>query len=97
MDELYPIKKKKNFLYIHVFWEKKEEKFLKKGQEEDHTLEDSICRPLIGKQIYKPYFHYCKLCPKVEFLPLESMENHIRLKDPELHKAKLLEFLEKKE
>jgi hypothetical protein len=31
--------------------------------EEDHTLENSICRPLIGKQTSKPFFHYCKKCP----------------------------------
>ena len=65
------------------------------SQVEDHTFEDSICRPLIGKQGHKPYFHYCKICPKVEFLSLESIEHHIRLKDPERHKAKLLEFLKK--
>jgi replicative DNA helicase Mcm len=61
------------------------------GQEEEHTLEESICRPLIGKQTSKPFFHYCKICPKVDFLQLESIEDHIRLKDPERHKAKLLE------
>jgi hypothetical protein len=67
------------------------------GQGEDHTLEESICRPLIGIQNYKPFFKYCKICPKVEFQSLISIENHIRLKDPEKHKAKLLELLEKEE
>ena len=43
----------------------------------------------------KPFFKYCKTCPKVEFLHLESMENHIRLAEPERHKAKLLELLER--
>ena len=62
------------------------------GQEEEHTLEDSICRPLIGLQNYKPFFLYCKMCPEVENIHLLSIENHIRLKDPERHKAKLLEF-----
>jgi hypothetical protein len=45
----------------------------------------------------KPFFKYCKICPKVEFLSLISIENHIRLKDPSKHKAKLLEYLEKEE
>ena len=64
------------------------------GQEEEHTLEDSICKPLIGKQIHKPFFHYCKICPKVEFLSLESIEHHIKFKDPKRHKAKLLEMMQ---
>jgi hypothetical protein len=33
----------------------------------------------------------------VEFMHLESMEDHIRLNDPEKYKAKLLEYLEKDE
>jgi hypothetical protein len=65
------------------------------GQEEEHTLEESICRPLIGIRDYKPFFKYCKICPKVENINLKSIEDHIRLKDPEKHKVKLLEVLEK--
>jgi len=65
-----------------------------KVQGEEHIFEESICRPLIGKQIHKPFFHYCKICPKVEFLSLESIEHHSRYKDPELHKAKLLEMIQ---
>jgi hypothetical protein len=64
------------------------------GQKEEHGLEDSICRPLIGDQIYKPFFHYCKICPKVEFISLKSLEHHIKFKDPERHKAKLLEKMQ---
>ncbi len=64
------------------------------GQEEEHTLEESICRPLIGQQTNKPYFLYCKIDPKVENINLKSIEDHIRLKDPEKHKAKLLELLD---
>jgi len=52
---------------------------------------------VIGKQIHKPSFYYCKICPKVEFLSLESIEHHIKFEDPERHKAKLLEYLEKQE
>ena len=67
------------------------------GQEEEHTLEDSICKPLIGKQIHKPFFHYCKICPKVEFLSLESIEHHIKFKNPERHKTKLLEMIQEEQ
>jgi hypothetical protein len=56
-----------------------------------------ICRPLIGKQIHKPYFHYCKIRPKIEFLSLESIEHHMRFNDPECHKAKLLEMIQEGE
>jgi hypothetical protein len=49
---------------------------------------------LIDKQNYKPNFLYCKLDPKVENINLKSIEDHIRLKDPERHKAKLLELLD---
>jgi len=38
---------------------------------------------------------YCKICPKVENIHLKSIEYHIRLKDPQHHKAKLLEILQK--
>ena len=64
------------------------------GQVEEHFFEDSICRPLIGKQIHKPFFHCCKICPKVEFQSLKSIEHHIRYKDPEGHKSKLLEMIQ---
>ena len=65
------------------------------GQKEEHELVDSICRPLIGKQNYKPFFYYCNEHSKVENINLKSIENHIRLKDPEKHKAKLLDLLAK--
>jgi len=38
---------------------------------------------------------YCSICSEVEDLNLISIENHIRLKDPQTHKAKLLEILKK--
>jgi len=65
------------------------------GQEVDHTFEDSICRPLIGKQIYKPFFYYCKEDPNVVNVNLESIEHHIKFKDPESHKSKLLEMIQR--
>ena len=63
------------------------------GQKEDHILEDSIFKPLIGIQNNTPNFFYCKLDPKVENIHLKSIEDHIRLKDPQRHKANLLELL----
>jgi hypothetical protein len=51
-------------------------------EEEDHSLEESICRPLIRIRDYKP-FKYCKEDPKVENINLKSIEDHIRLKDPQ--------------
>ena len=67
------------------------------GQVEEHHLEESICRPLIDKQNYKPYFYHCKICPKIENLHLKSIEHHIKFKDPERHNAKLLELIQKEE
>ena len=43
----------------------------------------------------KPFFYYCKANPDVENIHLKSIEDHIRLEDPERHKAKLLELLSK--
>jgi len=65
------------------------------GQVVEHALEQSICWPLIGQKNYKSLFYYCKVCHDVENIYLASIENHIRLKDSEKHKAKLIEYLQK--
>ena len=70
---------------------------LRMDRQKNHTLEESICRPIIGIQNYKPFFKYCKICPKVEFLQLRSIEDHIRLNDSQTHKEKLLELVYKKQ
>jgi hypothetical protein len=44
-------------------------------------------------QIHKPFFHYYRICPRVEFLSLVSIEHHTGYKDPEGHKTKLLEMI----
>ena len=62
--------------------------------QKNHISEESICWPLIGKQSYKPYFLYCTEDRYVKFLSLKRMQNHVRLKDPQKHKAKLLEILD---
>ncbi len=67
------------------------------GQQEEHGLEESICGPLIGKQSNKPFLYYCKADPNVENIHLKSIEDHIRLKDPEIHKSKLFETTQKRE
>jgi hypothetical protein len=68
-------------------------KFFASGneQDEEHSLEDSICRPLIGRQDNEPFLYFLKDDPDVVNIHLESIEHHIRYKDPERHKAKLLE------
>lgn len=50
--------------------------------------------PLIEQQSYNPYFLYCNICPKVKDQDLISIENYIKLKDPQRHKSRLLELLE---
>jgi len=73
-----------------------EEFLLNDHRSDQHRLyELSFPNPIVrGKQIHKPFFHYCKICPKIEFLSLESIEHHIKFKDPERHKAKLLEIIQ---
>ena len=46
------------------------------GQVEEHTLEESICRPLIGQQSYKPFFLLLQRDPKIEFLSLKNLESY---------------------
>jgi hypothetical protein len=46
------------------------------GQEEEHTLEESICRPLIGQQTYKSFFYYCKEHSNMVNINLKSIEDH---------------------
>jgi len=50
---------------------------------------------LIGKQNDRPYFLYYKEDPDVENINLKSIEDHIGLKDPQRHKTKLLELIQK--
>ena len=53
-----------------------------------HTLEQSPCHPIIVK---KGKFHYCKVHPKeVRSIYLETIEQHCKYKDPDLHKEEIL-------
>ena len=65
------------------------------GKNQHRHYELRFPNPIVrGKQIHKPFFHYCKICPKVENLHLKSIEHHIKFKDPERHKTKLLEMIQ---
>ena len=54
----------------------------------------NIGMSLIGQQSYKPFFYYCNKHPNMENIYLKSIEDHIRFKDPQRHKAKPLELLD---
>ena len=60
----------------------------------EHSLEDTIYWPLIGRQDQEPFLYFFKDDPDVVNIYLESIEHHIRYKDPEQHKAKLLEMIQ---
>jgi hypothetical protein len=71
----------------------------------EHEIYQSPCYPIIGirtstwtnvetgiKNTVRWY--YCKLHPKIKNIYLDSIEHHCKYKDPEIHKAKILEFLQ---
>ena len=55
----------------------------------EHDLDQSPHYPIIA--IKKGYF-YCKLHPDVQNVHLESVEHHVKYKDPDKHKSELLKF-----
>jgi hypothetical protein len=56
-----------------------------------HTLEQSPCKPIIVK---KGKFYYCKLHPKeIKNIYLDTIEQHCKYQDPNLHKAEILRLL----
>lgn len=56
-----------------------------------HELEDSPCRSII--RIDNHSLFYCILHPDVQSYHLESIEHHIKYKDPEAHKSEILKQL----
>jgi hypothetical protein len=64
------------------------------GQMKSIPPEANIGMSLIGQQSYKPFFYYCKKHSNIENIYLKSIEDHIRLQDPQRHKAKLLELVD---
>lgn len=48
-----------------------------------HSLKQSPCLDIIGKE---GEFYYCKLHPNIQYIHLETMEHHIKYKEPIMHK-----------
>ena len=59
----------------------------------EHSLEQSPCYPIIGKN---QKFYFCKLHPEVKNVNLESIEHHCKYKDPDYHKSEILKLLSTK-
>ena len=55
----------------------------------DHNLDQSPCYPIIA---IKHGYYYCRLHPDIKNTYLESIEHHIKYKDPEAHKSELLKL-----
>jgi hypothetical protein len=56
----------------------------------EHSLEQSPCYPIIGKN-QKLYF--CRLHPEVKNVNLDPIEHHCKYKDPDYHKSEILNLL----
>jgi hypothetical protein len=74
-----------------------------------HALVQSPCYPIIGKRNYYYYNsnikeetgefrnivrYYCKVHPNIESIDLEPIEHHCKYKEPDKHKAAILQFLQ---
>lgn len=55
----------------------------------EHHLDQSPCYPIIAA---KQGYFYCKLHPDVQNIHLESVEHHVKYKDPDKHRSALLKF-----
>ena len=60
----------------------------------EHSLEQSPCYPIIGRNNNGLYF--CKLHPEVKSVYLEVIEHHCKYKDPDYHKSEILKLLSTK-
>jgi hypothetical protein len=58
-----------------------------------HELKDSPCRSIIRLDNHSSLF-YCILHPDVLSYHLESIEHHIKYKNPEVHKSEILKLLD---
>jgi hypothetical protein len=54
----------------------------------DHKLESPCCHIISIKDGY----YYCRLHPEIKNVHLESIEHHIKYKDPATHKSELLKL-----
>jgi hypothetical protein len=57
-----------------------------------HELEDSPCKSIIRFDSHSSLYN-CILHPDVQSYDLESIEHHIKYKNPEMHKAEILKLL----
>jgi hypothetical protein len=55
----------------------------------DHKLDQSPCYPIIAQ---KQEYFYCRLHPEIKNTYLESIEHHIKYKDPKRHESELLKM-----
>ena len=55
----------------------------------DHDINQSPCYPVI---VIKQGYYYCRLHPEIKNINLESIERHIKYKDPAAHKSELSKF-----
>jgi hypothetical protein len=54
----------------------------------EHTVEQSPCSPIIGRNNNGLYF--CRLHPEVKNVNLDPIEHHCKYKDPDYHKSEIL-------
>lgn len=57
-----------------------------------HTLDESPCKSII--RITQDDFYYCSMHRDIQNIYLESIEHHIKFKDPEIHKSEILKLLD---
>ena len=56
-----------------------------------HTLDESPCKSIIS--ITNDNFYICKMHPDIQNIYLESIEHHIKYKDPKLHESEIFKLL----
>jgi hypothetical protein len=57
-----------------------------------HELEDSPCKSIIRFDSHSSLYN-CALHPDVQSYHLESIEHHIKFKNPDMHKSEILKLL----
>lgn len=69
-----------------------DEPFLPYQPPPPHELEDSPCKSIIRFDKHSLLYH-CILHPDIQSYHLESIEHHIKFKNPEIHKSEILKSL----
>ena len=70
-----------------------DEPFLPYHPPSPHELEDSPCKSIIRLDNHSLLYN-CTLHPDIRSYHLESIEHHIKYKNPEMHKSEILKLLE---